>query len=122
MVAAYFGSTFSGRVPWSFWQTYKRVTGSPRSNSSLYHHWNGVIHRKYENFVSSGRLGECIACIERVTGPERKGDSPPAGSPLVHHRSVPPVALGAPRALVRNASHAAEPCAFPLFAAPPRPQ
>ena len=45
VVATYYGFGFHGKIPWSFWQTYKRVTGSNRSNSSLYHHWNGAMKK-----------------------------------------------------------------------------
>jgi hypothetical protein len=117
VVGAYFGTDNPGKIPWSFWQTYKRVTGSTRSNSSLYHHWNGSIKRKYDGFLSTGRLNDCILWLETaVMSVEATGTAPaPAGSPLRHHRSEPPVALtgGQDRALVRTGSLSAEsPLAF----------
>jgi hypothetical protein len=93
-VAAYFGSSFSGRIPWSFWETYKRASGSRRSNSSLYHHWNGALTRKYESFIASGRLEECITLLETAIAPERGSDFRPAGAPLRQQRSEPAVPLG----------------------------
>ena len=65
-IRAYFGSSFAadGKVPWSFWHTYRKTTGSWRSNSSLYHHWIGSICRKYKVFLENGRLDECINFVE----------------------------------------------------------
>jgi hypothetical protein len=40
------------------------MSGSPRSTSSLYHHWNGSIWKKYKSFVTTGKLSECIQWIE----------------------------------------------------------
>ena len=64
VIVKYYGDGFHGKIPWSFWQTYKCVSGSTRSNRSLYHHWNGAMKKKYESFITSGRLSECIACLE----------------------------------------------------------
>jgi hypothetical protein len=117
VVTAYYGPAFCGKIPWSFWQTYKRVTGSSRSNSSLYHHWNGAMKRKYDAFLSSGQLSECIGWLETATAANRRQEQP-AGAPLIHHRSEPPVPLGAAagrdgevRPLVRTNSHMAQSCA-----------
>jgi hypothetical protein len=120
VVAAYYGVGFRGKIPWSFWQTYKRVTRSARSNSSLYHHWNGAMKKKYEPFLASGRISQCIAWLETAaTAEQRPAPLPvPTGAPLCHVRSEPPVPLRLPqpaqapaaRALVRTASHRPEPC------------
>jgi hypothetical protein len=125
VVAAYYGVTFRGKIPWSFWQTYKRVTHSMRSNSSLYHHWNGAMKKKYECFLASGRIGECIAWLETAAMAEPRPAPVPTGAPLCHVRSEPPVPLKHPppappsagRALVRTASHRPEPC-YPLLRMP----
>ena len=118
VVAVYYGSGFCGKIPWSFWQTYKKATGSTRSNSSLYHHWNGAMKKKYEAYISTGRLAECILWLETAVMTEQP---PPhmhpihiahAGMPLHHSMSGPsiPLSLGrghrpeAPRALTRTAS------------------
>jgi hypothetical protein len=108
VVGAYFGTENPGKIPWSFWQTYKRVTGSTRSNSSLYHHWNGSIKRKYDTFLSTGRLNDCLLWLETavMSGDTSGAPPPPTGAPLRHHRSEPPVPLpsGEGRALIRTGS------------------
>jgi hypothetical protein len=114
VVGAYFGTTFRGKIPWSFWQTYKRVTGSTRSTSSLYHHWNGAIKKKYDAFLSTGRLSDCILWLETAVMTEERPQpfTVPAGAPLRHYRSEPPIALngspppraGQPNALIRTSS------------------
>ncbi|KAK8886390.1 hypothetical protein M9Y10_041853 [Tritrichomonas musculus] len=109
VVAAYYGFGFHGKIPWSFWQTYKRATGSTRSNSSLYHHWNGAMKKKYDAFISNGRLNDCILWLETAVMAEQSSNaclSPQminngnniqpvqhAGTPLFHNRSEPPVSL-----------------------------
>jgi hypothetical protein len=112
VVGAYFGTDNPGKIPWSFWQTYKRVTGSTRSNSSLYHHWNGSVKRKYDTFLSTGRLNDCILWLETavMTGDAPPPPPPPAGSPLRHHRSEPPAPLAneGGRALIRTGSLSAD--------------
>lgn len=105
VVAAYYGFGFHGKIPWSFWQTYKRATGSARSNSSLYHHWNGAMKKKYDAFISNGRLSDCILWLETAVMAEQSSSAclntqlsdiqqmPHAGTPLFHNRSEPPVSL-----------------------------
>jgi hypothetical protein len=117
VIALYYGVTFHGKIPWSFWQTYKRVTHSTRSNSSLYHHWNGAMRKRYEPFLASGRMSECIAWLETAATAERlpaPAVPMPTGLPLCHVRSTPPVPLRQPppagRPLVRTASHRPEAC------------
>ncbi|EAY16365.1 hypothetical protein TVAG_359740 [Trichomonas vaginalis G3] len=123
VIVKYYGDGFHGKIPWSFWQTYKRVSGSTRSNSSLYHHWNGSMKKKYESFITTGRLSECIAWLETAIQAERApmppiGDMlPHTGMPLMHMRSQPAVPLVPlvptvvqiehPSPLIRNASFAA---------------
>jgi hypothetical protein len=131
VVAAYYGFDFRGKIPWSFWQTYRRVANSNRSNSSLYHHWNGAMRKKYDHFLSGGRMCDCIAWLETAAAASQAATAHhamPTGAPLCHMRSEPPVRLGVPatgaaeppaRPLVRSASHASEPC-YPL-ARFPRP-
>jgi hypothetical protein len=118
VVSLYYGCGFHGKMPWSFWQTYKRVTNSPRSNSSLYHHWNGSIRKKYENFLSAGRIMDCILCLETAIMTQQaipQSPHPPAGHQLYHHFSQPPVPLTphAPprdRSLVRTVSNLPQAC------------
>jgi hypothetical protein len=121
VVAAYYGFDFRGKIPWSFWQTYRRVANSNRSNSSLYHHWNGAMRKKYDHFLSGGRMCECIAWLETAAAASQAAsrDAMPAGAPLCHMRSEPPIRIGVPatsaapqsaRPLVRAASQAPEPC------------
>lgn len=121
VVATYYGIGFHGKIPWSFWQTYKRVTGSTRSNSSLYHHWNGAMKKKYEAFISKGRLSECIMWLETAVNaeqtssmmppPPQQPSVPHAGVPLCHNRSQPSMPLmmpsqsqNQPLSLIRTAS------------------
>ncbi|OHT07901.1 hypothetical protein TRFO_05003 [Tritrichomonas foetus] len=47
-VLNYFGPV--QKVPWSFWQIYKKVYGTWRSTSSLYHHWERILMRKFKLF------------------------------------------------------------------------
>jgi hypothetical protein len=113
-VAAYYGAYFCGKIPWSFWHTYKRTTGSTRSTSSLYHHWNGAMRKKYAPFITTGRLGEGVMWLEAGAGTTPELQSrPPTGAPLVHHQSQPPAPLGgefeAPRSLIRTPSFAPGP-------------
>jgi hypothetical protein len=97
-IAAYYGLAFRGKLPWCFWPTFKRSVGSSRSTSSLYHHWNGAMRKKYGAFIGAGKLGDCIHWLESLimaTNPQAgigHGMAPPhAGAPLVHHHSQPPV-------------------------------
>lgn len=127
VVASYYGYGFHGKIPWSFWQTYKRVTGSNRSNSSLYHHWNGAMKKKYEAFIEGGRLNDCILWLETAVMAEQANpitDQPPiqhSGSPLYHNKSQPSIPImiqpnsiptDQPMALVRTGS--CNPQAFPF--------
>ena len=96
VIIKYYGNGFHGKIPWSFWQTYKRVTGSRRSNSSLYHHWNGAMRKKYESFIISGRLYECISWLEASILTENHNineEIPHTGTPLLHNLSQPSVPL-----------------------------
>ncbi|OHT04752.1 hypothetical protein TRFO_06187 [Tritrichomonas foetus] len=63
-VFAYYKSSWNQKIPWSFWQVYRKTTGSQRSNSSLYHHWEGAICKKYGIFLNNSRLQDCINFIE----------------------------------------------------------
>jgi hypothetical protein len=63
-VCACYGCEFCGNIPWSFWETFKRVTGSSRSISSLYHHWKGPMQNKYVRFLESRKFYECMRWIE----------------------------------------------------------
>ena len=102
-IKAYYGNSFSGNVPWSFWQTYIKTTGCNRSSSSLYHHWNGSMQRKYGSYLKQKRIDECIQWIEN----EMKSSNPskrkcmkedddslqgfqPTGQPMCHNWSAPP--------------------------------
>lgn len=102
VVATYYGFGFHGKIPWSFWQTFKRVTGSNRSNSSLYHHWNGAMKKKYEAFIDNGRLSDCILWLETAVMAEQTSpvqDQPPiqhSGTPLFHNKSQPSMPLVIP--------------------------
>jgi hypothetical protein len=125
VVGAYYGTTFRGKIPWSFWQTYKRVTGSNRSTSSLYHHWNGAIKKKYDAFLSTGRLSDCILWLETAVMTEERPTvmTLPTGAPLRHYRSEPPVPLephhqprpDQPNPLIRTASMSTGPPTQFLF-------
>ena len=63
-VMNYFGPTFTGRIPWGFWEVFKRTTGSWRSYSSLYHHWVGSLSRKYRVFLERGMIADCVRYLE----------------------------------------------------------
>ena len=112
VIMKYYGDGFHGKIPWSFWQTYKKVSGSTRSNSSLYHHWNGAMKKRYESFISTGRLSECVAWLETAISAEVNPIQEVmqhAGSPLIPISSQPPVPLmprqmNAPAPLVRTMS------------------
>ncbi|KAK8881673.1 hypothetical protein M9Y10_004433 [Tritrichomonas musculus] len=108
VVASFYGFGFHGKIPWSFWQTYKRVTGSNRSNSSLYHHWNGAMKKKYEAFIDNGRLSDCILWLETAVMAEQTSPSAESipfqhtGTPLFHNKSQPSIPLGAPKMNFQN--------------------
>ena len=114
VVASYYGYGFHGKIPWSFWQTYKRVTGSSRSNSSLYHHWNGAMKKKYEIFIKTGRLSQVIVWLQNAINSESQHNQNQAnaqqheitGAPLFHNKSQPPIPLQNAQAnpLIRTAS------------------
>lgn len=99
VILKYYGDGFHGKIPWSFWQTYKKLTGSTRSNSSLYHHWNGAMRKKYESFIHTGRLKACVDWLETAIHAERNPQQyapepfQPTGMPLTHIHSTPPVPL-----------------------------
>lgn len=89
----YLGKNVSLKIPWSFWQLYRRFTGSQRSDSSLYHHWNGAMVKKYGNFIKDGKIDECIQWAESTLDldavsadvePESKTPEPRA---LIHTQS-----------------------------------
>lgn len=100
----YLGKTVSPKIPWSFWQLYRRFSGSKRSDSSLYHHWNGAMLKKYGNFIKLGKIDECIAWAESSIDlcqykPESEEyNTNHQGRQLVHTRSQqvlpPPIPLG----------------------------
>lgn len=97
-INSYYGTAFHGRVPWSFWQTFRKVTGNKRSPSSLYHHWNGAMKRKYGSFLNHGKINECISWIETAMesgkpSPKENSDSEFTGLPLAHNWSLPPAPL-----------------------------
>lgn len=67
-VYKYFGPDTT-KVPWSFWSTFRKLTGSTRSSSSLYHHWNGSMKRKYGAFIDFGNIEGCIKWLEMNINP-----------------------------------------------------
>ena len=60
----YLGPSIPVKIPWSFWQVYRKFCGSQRSDSSLYHHWNGAMLKKYGNLIKEGRIDDCIRWAE----------------------------------------------------------
>ena len=95
----YLGKNVTFKIPWSFWQIYRRSTGSQRSDSSLYHHWNGAMAKKYSNFIKDGRIDECIKWAESALDVEslkrerQASQEQPESRALIHTRShqvVPP--------------------------------
>ena len=99
-IQAFFGSSYNGKVPWSFWNAFRATTGVNRSNSSLYHHWNGAMKKKYHSFLSKGKLAECIAWLEKAVdtsspsiGSPVMSPAEPTGQPLFHNFSEPPRAF-----------------------------
>lgn len=96
IIHKYFGKEFTGKIPWSFWQTYKTISKSPRSCSSLYHHWNGSMQKKYKGFLQTGRLIECIKWISSALEcdiSEQSSGKACSGHPLVQVMSEPPVPI-----------------------------
>lgn len=89
----YLGKNVSLKIPWSFWQFYRKFTGSQRSDSSLYHHWNGAMVKKYCNFIKDGRIDECISwaensCESKEIKAELESESAqPDQRMLIHSRS-----------------------------------
>ena len=95
-IKSYYGTAFRGRVPWSFWQTFRKVTGNTRSSSSLYHHWNGAMRRKYGAYLSRGQIDECLSWIEQAMASGKQLQRKVmevSGSPLTHNWSLPPVPI-----------------------------
>ena len=76
-VANFYGSTFHGKVPWSFWNTLIATKKLSRTNSSLYHHWNGAMMRKYGEFLKTGHLRECIKWLQDSKLENLKSRTPP---------------------------------------------
>jgi len=60
----YIGSKPGVKIPWSFWQLYRKFSGSKRSDSSLYHHWNGSMIKKFGSILKDGTIDECIRWAE----------------------------------------------------------
>lgn len=63
-IHTYYGAKFNGKVPWSFWNVYITMTGTSRSSSSLYHHWNGSMKKKYKKYLGRSNLAECIKWLQ----------------------------------------------------------
>lgn len=127
-IRMYYGSSFpfDRKVPWNFWNVYRRTTGSWRTNSSLYHHWVGSICKKYSMFLDHGQLNECIEFVEteiRVRQGERIVPRPtaPAAPRTQTQRaissSVP--AAHAPQPLYRNRSTPPQIVSWPYVLPPP---
>jgi hypothetical protein len=89
-VALYHGVSFRGKIPWSFWFVYKQGTGSPRSTSSLYHHWTVAMKKKYGTFIDGGRLGDLVRWIEDMVGVGTVPLPPPAPAPSPLPPPTPP--------------------------------
>jgi hypothetical protein len=86
----YLGKSVSLKVPWSFWQFYRKFSGSQRSDSSLYHHWNGAMVKKYGCFIKDGRIDDCIKWVESSLDYSKKGKSSQKkleARSLIHTRS-----------------------------------
>lgn len=97
----YLGKNVSLKVPWSFWQFYRKFTGSQRSDSSLYHHWNGAMVKKYGNFIKDGLIDECIAWAENSSESKQvKSD---------YEDEIFPVE---PRMLIHSRSHQVMPSSY----------
>ena len=95
----YYGSSFNGRVPWSFWQTFSKVSANARSSSSLYHHWNGSMRKKYGALIAAGRLEQCISWVEQTISSGKKLRNNPfkmTGMPLTHNWSAPRTQITGP--------------------------
>ena len=93
-IRSFYGESFNGTVPWSFWQTYRRLTGSNRSTSSLYHHWNGSIRRKYGSYLREKNIEDCIKHIESEKNTNSaKMEKPPMRIAMPHNWAGP-VPLG----------------------------
>lgn len=107
-IKTYYGTAFHGRVPWCFWQTFRKATMSDRSSSSLYHHWNGAMKRKYGSFLNQGRLDDCIAWIQAgiASGKplQRKvmECNTYTGMPLAHNWSLPPMSSNKMQAIFND--------------------
>ena len=86
----YFGNLVNPKIPWSFWQLYRRMTGSQRSDSSLYHHWNGSMMKKYGGFIREGRIDDCINWAESTFQLESRKINPEntQNRPLFHAKSM----------------------------------
>lgn len=97
----YLGPNIPLKIPWNFWQLYRKFSGSLRSDSSLYHHWNGAMIKKYGNLIKEGRIDECIRWAESSLDiksskaePQHESDKGPVESrALIHtqsYQSIPP--------------------------------
>jgi hypothetical protein len=67
-----YGVDFSGNLPWSFWDIYKKLTNSERSFSSLYHHWNRSLLRKYGALLSAARINDAISLAETAAAKSKR--------------------------------------------------
>jgi hypothetical protein len=84
-IGAYYGMNFHGKLPWSAWQTFKRTTGSSRSTSSLYHHWNGAMKKRYGAFLETGKLNDCIQWLETAMSAVQQQQVQPSIDDLLQH-------------------------------------
>lgn len=86
----YLGKDFGKKIPWSFWQVFRKMSGSKRSDSSLYHHWNGSIEKKYGNLIRDGKIDDCIKAAESALEIEKKTTekNPCNERPLVYSQSL----------------------------------
>lgn len=91
----YFGPKPIDKIPWAFWDLYRKFTGSDRSDSSLYHHWNGSIMKKYGPLIREGRIMDCIKFTEASLDLPQK-NSYPTSAPVSAYQSPAPNLVPAP--------------------------
>lgn len=105
-IHSYYGNNFNGKVPWSFWQTFSRISTNGRSSSSLYHHWNGSMKKKYGHLIDAGRLEQCIVWVEQTISSGKKLRNNPfkyTGTPLGHYWSEPRTQITGPMTVTQFA-------------------
>ena len=122
-VKSFYGASFDGKLPQSFWKIFIKTTESKHSERSLMQHWNGSMMKKYQDYISSNKLTECIQYIQEMIEQEKPIQPTPS---YQNPKKIPDLNLSSfqnqdnstsPNALIHTQSHQGLPPEFEQFAA-----